>query len=82
MAQTKSKRPPLGVIPKWLHDEVRVKQLSIAIRRYALAGEIIPMQWVSEHNALIEDLKISVMDRTSEQINVALKNHMDHISRS
>lgn len=57
MQRNTTKKPPIGVMPKYLHDEKRLKELSIAIRRYALAGKFIPLEWVYEHNQLIEETK-------------------------
>jgi len=49
---TKNQKPPIGIIPKWLHNEQRQQQLMAAIIRYADAGRTIPVEWVTEFNEL------------------------------
>lgn len=56
-------KPPLGVKPKWLHqeliDNIRKKELSEAIHRYLGAPQnlCIPVEWVEEYNEIIERQK-------------------------
>ena len=45
-------RPPLGVKPKWLHDEERREELKFAIERHLAESEEIPVEWVEEYNEL------------------------------
>lgn len=47
---TKSSDPqqPLGIMPKWLHDELRLKALCEAIDRYQKAQMPIPKDWIDE----------------------------------
>jgi len=41
-------RPPLGLKPRKLHDESRLKEILAAMTRYAEAGEEIPEKWIIE----------------------------------
>ncbi|MCC2526774.1 hypothetical protein LKL24_04950 [Bacillus halotolerans] len=49
--------PPLGVIPKWLHDERRHKELKAAINRYLDDNREISAEWIDEYNLLIKSIK-------------------------
>ncbi|TII15272.1 hypothetical protein C6Y43_14115 [Bacillus subtilis] len=49
--------PPLGVIPKWLHDENRVKDLKAAINRYLDDNHEISAEWIDEYNLLVKSIK-------------------------
>ncbi|BAK53029.1 metal-dependent hydrolase [Bacillus phage SP-10] len=46
--------PPLGVTPRWLHDELRFKELSEAIDRFREACKPIPEVWVNEYNSYLK----------------------------
>ena len=50
------KPPPLGVNPRYLHDEQRYGALAGAIRRYLSGGYPLPLEWVVEYNELVERL--------------------------
>lgn len=50
----KSKKSPLGLIPKWLHDEQRFDDVRAAIERYFKARLKIPNAWVEEYNQFVE----------------------------
>lgn len=45
---SKFKRPPLGIIPKWLWDEKRKYELFETIVRYRVSGRLIPEIWRDE----------------------------------
>lgn len=51
-------RPPLGLIPKKLHDErvkvERFNEVCGAIARYYDAGMKINVEWIKEYNELVE----------------------------
>ena len=47
------KKPPLGLKPKWIHDEGRRKDILDAIERYSEANMPIPIEWVKELRELI-----------------------------
>ena len=46
-------KPPLGIIPKKLHDEERLKQIVEAIIRYVESHERISSHWIDEYHELI-----------------------------
>ncbi|MEK4789369.1 MULTISPECIES: hypothetical protein [Bacillus] len=47
--------PPLGVMPKWIHDERRTEDLAAAIERRISARSEIPFEWLEEYNNLIRN---------------------------
>jgi hypothetical protein len=53
-------RPPLGLIPKKIHDErvkmERFNEVCGAISRYYNAGLKINIEWIEEYNELVEDV--------------------------
>ena len=49
------KKPPLGLMPKNLHNEIRFDEVRFAIGRYKQAGLPIPLIWVEEYNAFLAD---------------------------
>lgn len=46
--------PPLGVIPKFIHDERRAEDLVAAIERRITERLEIPLEWFEEYNNLLE----------------------------
>ncbi|MEK5008799.1 hypothetical protein MHI11_16735 [Bacillus sp. FSL K6-3312] len=48
------KEPPLGIIPKFIHDERRAEDLVAAIERRISARSEIPLEWFEEYNNLIK----------------------------
>ena len=48
-------KPPLGLKPKWLHQEHRLLELIGAMERRLTAGKDIPNEWTSEFNDLLLD---------------------------
>ncbi|MCY8122432.1 hypothetical protein P8860_21800 [Bacillus spizizenii] len=63
--------PPLGVIPKWLHDERRHKELKAAINRYLDDNREISAEWIDEYNLLVKSIKIK-----EENTNLALEDQL------
>lgn len=47
-------KPPLGVMPRRLHEETRREELRGAIIRYAEAGRPINAEWTEEYNELVK----------------------------
>jgi len=43
-----NKKSPLGLKPKWLHDDLRRIEVQQAIERYNIAGMVIPEEWKEE----------------------------------
>lgn len=48
------KKPPLGIAPRYVLDELRARDIREAILRYLASGLKIPLEWVEEYNELIE----------------------------
>lgn len=55
-------KPPLGLMPKWLHDELyfddtsseaRIKAINAAIKRFEAAGRAVPVEWIKEKRNII-----------------------------
>lgn len=46
-------KPPLGVTPKYIWDELRLEELSKAIGRCVEAHYVIPTSWIDEYNKLL-----------------------------
>ena len=47
------KKAPLGIEPKWMWEEKRLKALIEAIERRLGTEFQIPREWIEEHNELI-----------------------------
>lgn len=45
-----TKKPPIGIIPRYIWELKRIKELKSAIRRFIAAGKEIPIEWVNEYN--------------------------------
>lgn len=54
---TSTCKPPIGIKPKHIHDEERIRDLSSAAVRYLQARFPIPMEWIEEYNQLLEVIK-------------------------
>jgi hypothetical protein len=54
-----SEKPPLGLTPKRIWIEGRIKEISLAIVRYVEAGKLkyIPVEWVNELAEHIDEAK-------------------------
>ena len=48
--------PPLGVCPRFIWEEKRLKEIDDAIVRYLYAGQPIPGEWNEERTYLISRL--------------------------
>lgn len=51
------KGPPLGLMPRYLHDEKRFEEIRNAIKRFEDEGKIIPQEWIEEEQELIKRIK-------------------------
>jgi hypothetical protein len=47
------KAPPLGIMPRYVWDDLRLKALVAAMRRMQDNGYPIPVEWVEEYNELL-----------------------------
>lgn len=50
-------KPPLGVIPKKIWKEQRLRELRDAVGRYLEANQIVPIEWIEEYNQLLDDIR-------------------------
>jgi len=50
------KKPPLGIMPKYLHDERRFKEIRDVIKSYADGYQYINPEWVTEYNELMKNI--------------------------
>ena len=48
-------KPPIGLMPKHIHDEMRFNEVSKAIAKYYSAGLKIPIEWIKEYNDYIRN---------------------------
>lgn len=54
-------QPPIGLIPRKIANERRMKEIIEAVQRYQEALVEVPVKWIEEYNDLIKinkDLKI------------------------
>lgn len=52
-------KPPLGLIPKHIHDTKRKKEILEAMQRYTDAGKSIPVEWLDELRSLSTDTNLN-----------------------
>ena len=48
-----AEKPPIGLKPKWIHNEHIVKEIQQAMLRYAEKNKPFPKEWVEEYNSLV-----------------------------
>jgi len=53
---TAATKPPLGIEPERIHNQDRAIEIIAAIKRYAEAGSLPPIEWLEEIRYLIESL--------------------------
>jgi len=46
--KARAERPPLGLTPKRVHDQIRQVEILEAMYRYSSAGKVIPPEWIIE----------------------------------
>jgi hypothetical protein len=42
------RKPPLGLMPRWLHVKMRITDILEAIARYAEVAKEVPPEWLRE----------------------------------
>jgi len=52
----KGVKPPLGLVPKKITLELRLKEINEAIKRYLKANKVIPSDWIDERSEIIVEL--------------------------
>ena len=50
-------KPPLGIEPRFILRDKRIKEIREAINRYTESNVQIPIAWIEEYNQLIKELK-------------------------
>lgn len=53
----KYEKPPIGIKPRFIHDEQRFEELRQCIHRYLSAGLPINKDWIEEYNELSKKIK-------------------------
>lgn len=48
--------PPVGIKPKWLHDEHRREEIIEGIIRFHDGKKQIPLEWILEYNELVSGI--------------------------
>ena len=46
-------KPPIGLTPRFIHDQHRTTEIGEAIIRYLQGDYPIPIEWVEEYNELL-----------------------------
>ena len=41
-------KPPLGITPRWLHDEKRIYEILDGMERYSQEQKVVPIDWITE----------------------------------
>lgn len=57
---TKAEKPPIGLNPRWLHEEQRIQQIESAIMRYEDFPMPVPKEWRIE----LAELKLRQLQRS------------------
>lgn len=42
------KKPPIGIVPRRIHDDERKIAIFEAMKRYSLSDVVIPTEWIDE----------------------------------
>ena len=54
----KTRKGPMGIMPKYVHDQRRFRELGLAIARFVEAQCQIPEEWIYEYNELANTVEI------------------------
>lgn len=52
-------RPPVGIMPRWLHREKRTNEIIAAMKRYNEFGKKIPAEWFIELCELFAEIRMN-----------------------
>jgi hypothetical protein len=47
-------QPPIGIMPRYIWDEIRLRELAAAISRYVAVYRPVPAEWIEEYNELLK----------------------------
>jgi hypothetical protein len=53
-------RPPLGITPRYIMDEIRFNEITTAIREYNKVDLPIPAAWMDEYNEILRRKGVNV----------------------
>ncbi|MFP4976363.1 hypothetical protein ACE6ED_13250 [Paenibacillus sp. CN-4] len=45
-------KPPIGLRPRYIWEDLRIKEIEEAMQRYGEAGYVIPREWLEERYEL------------------------------
>lgn len=57
---------PVGLIPQWLHQEQRIKEILEAMHRYVSEGVPVPLEWQKELEILLSVQRVHRKNKTQE----------------
>ena len=57
-----SKKPPIGLVPRYIWLSRRLYEIKCAIERYTLCNYEIPIEWIKEYNDLVSNMTASFND--------------------
>lgn len=63
-----AKKPPIGLRPRWIAEEERLKEIAAACRRYHKDEVPIPQHWIYEMVELIERMAAWDLCRNRERV--------------
>lgn len=69
-------RYPLGIKPRWVHDEERLAEIQRAIGRYQATGNPVPAEWIEENNELFARLNAR---KETQRVSTAEPEGMNHM---
>ncbi|MEW6060947.1 MAG: hypothetical protein AB1600_03300 [Bacteroidota bacterium] len=57
MIELDLKKPPLGLVPRFLRDEERLNEIVEAVTRHLSHPAEIPVEWIAEYNEIVTRMK-------------------------
>jgi len=80
----KKRKPPLGLVPKYVQDSNRAIAIVEAMQRYQKAGKPIPLEWAQELYDLVRDRQENppTMFDTYAQVDPALGEVMEEVKET
>ena len=70
-----SSRPPLGIMPSWLYDEQRCKEIEAAMLRYMQAGIEPPKEWAMEWHTRSRSVTKNMMEDANPLVRDQILRH-------
>jgi len=66
--ESKEQSSPLGLMPRYIHNSLRVKEICSAIERYCEAKKEIPQEWFDELTLLSCEITVVNMVKNQPEI--------------